>query len=146
MAAPCQLGATMPRRTMPRRRCVSALVFAIAASAVLFFDKSGKATRAHVRSTELGRAVERAGGTRIMLGSAAVGAVAGAVGLSSVPVLGSFSAPIGAAAGIWCAQLPEDGGQFSKAGDVCRALGHAATAFIQEFQSAYKDQKDHRTK
>ncbi|CAJ1401378.1 unnamed protein product [Effrenium voratum] len=85
--------------------------------------------------------LSRAGGLRILLGSAAIGAIAGGLTLTNLPVVSTFSVPIGAAAGVWCAQLPDDGTMLGKAGDICRSLGHAATIFFKEFQSDYRKQK-----
>mmetsp|Transcript_3560 Transcript_3560/g.8592 ORF Transcript_3560/g.8592 Transcript_3560/m.8592 type:complete len:129 (-) Transcript_3560:115-501(-) len=92
-------------------------------------------------TSSAGAAIERAGGLRIMLGSAAIGAIAGGLTLTNLPIISTFSIPIGAGAGIWCAQLPEDA-PLAKAGDICRSLGHAATVFFKEFQSEYKKQSD----
>lgn len=85
--------------------------------------------------------IDRAGGVRILLGSSAVGAVAGGLLLTNVPIVSSFGIPIGAVGGGWCAQLPDDDTTAGKAGQVCRALGHAATIFLKEFQSEYQKQK-----
>eukprot|EP00438_Fugacium_kawagutii_P003478 Skav218359 [mRNA] locus=scaffold2066:44545:44943:+ [translate_table: standard] len=84
--------------------------------------------------------IDRAGGVRIVLGSSAIGAVAGGLTLTTLPIVSSFAIPLGAVGGAWCAQLPDDGTTAGKAGEICRALGHAATIFLKEFQSEYQKQ------
>lgn len=85
--------------------------------------------------------IDRASGVRILLGSSAIGAVAGGLTLTTLPIVSSFGIPLGAVGGAWCAQLPDDGTTAGKAGQICRALGHAATAFLKEFQSEYQKQR-----
>mmetsp|Transcript_12462 Transcript_12462/g.28489 ORF Transcript_12462/g.28489 Transcript_12462/m.28489 type:complete len:129 (+) Transcript_12462:53-439(+) len=122
-----------PIRRRPRGRST------VAALLCLLVLCSGPAALGLSSTTGAGAAIERAGGLRIMLGAAAVGAVAGGLTLTNLPLVSTFSIPLGAAAGVWCAQLPEDA-PYAKAGDVCRSLGHAATAFFKEFQSEYQKQ------
>eukprot|EP00930_Biecheleria_cincta_P090372 TRINITY_DN79743_c0_g1_i1.p1 TRINITY_DN79743_c0_g1~~TRINITY_DN79743_c0_g1_i1.p1 ORF type:complete len:144 (+),score=20.80 TRINITY_DN79743_c0_g1_i1:56-487(+) len=137
-------------RQLPTRRRwkVGSLILAFfALTAVVLNSGSSTPARAFdvADTKKMGEAIERAGGLRIMAGSAAVGAVGGAVALSNFPLIGPFGVPIGAAAGVWCAQLPDDS-QFSKAGDICRALGHAATCFLAEFKGEYEKQQKQSTK
>lgn len=75
-------------------------------------------------------------GLRVLLGSSAIGAVAGGLCLTGLPIVSTFSIPIGAIAGAWCAQLHDDGTAYGRAGDVCRSLGHAATIFIKDLRGA----------
>eukprot|EP00448_Togula_jolla_P010697 CAMPEP_0170602824 /NCGR_PEP_ID=MMETSP0224-20130122/18594_1 /TAXON_ID=285029 /ORGANISM="Togula jolla, Strain CCCM 725" /LENGTH=145 /DNA_ID=CAMNT_0010927683 /DNA_START=57 /DNA_END=494 /DNA_ORIENTATION=- len=88
--------------------------------------------------SKFNEAVDRAGGTRVVVGAAAVGAIGGMVSLSPLPVLGQLGAPLGAAAGIYCAQLPKGKDTAGKAGEFCRDVGRAATAFWTVLQSEMK--------
>mmetsp|Transcript_105258 Transcript_105258/g.296366 ORF Transcript_105258/g.296366 Transcript_105258/m.296366 type:complete len:158 (+) Transcript_105258:101-574(+) len=78
-------------------------------------------------------AVERAGGTRTLIGSTVVGAITGTIVCAPLPILNQFGAILGAAAGAYCAQLPKDS-MYGKYGEICRDLGRAATAFWSTFQ------------
>ena len=124
---------TSRRQRRPRRFWVGALL------CMMLLAAHGPAALGLSSTSSAGAAIERAGGLRIMLGAAAVGAVAGGLTLTNLPIISTFSIPIGAGAGIWCAQLPEDS-PYAKAGDICRSLGHAATIFFKEFQSEYQKQ------
>ena len=127
------------RKRRPRRLLVGALMCMMLLGPVAH----GPAMLGLNTASGAGAAIERAGGMRIMLGAAAIGAVVGGLTLTNLPVISTFSVPLGAGAGIWCAQLPDDAAPpFGKAGDICRSFGHAATIFFKEFQSEYKKQKD----
>ncbi|CAK9016448.1 unnamed protein product [Durusdinium trenchii] len=119
-----------------RKVCAVALVFLVLTAC---FGRPAPAALL-VGPQSVADLIDRAGGVRILLGSSAIGAVAGGLCLTNLPIVSSFGIPIGAVAGAYCAQLPDDGTTAGKAGQVCRSLGHAATIFIKEFQSEYQKQ------
>ena len=118
-----------------RKACTLSLIFLVFVAG--FTPRPALALTSPQGLAEL---VDRAGGLRVLLGSSAVGALAGGLTLTTLPIVSSFGIPIGAVGGAWCAQLPDDGTNAGKAGQVCRALGHAATIFLKEFQSEYQKQ------
>mmetsp|Transcript_15302 Transcript_15302/g.45850 ORF Transcript_15302/g.45850 Transcript_15302/m.45850 type:complete len:177 (-) Transcript_15302:86-616(-) len=119
------------------RSCVLGRLLVLAlATAVLLGPSAMKGTPPRTGFTFQGEgpfesASRRAGGTRSLVGSAVVGAVAGHTVVSLTPIvnlipftdlLGTLS---GALAGAICAQLPRGHTLEGRLGDVCRSTGRA---------------------
>eukprot|EP00929_Paragymnodinium_shiwhaense_P010129 TRINITY_DN11462_c0_g1_i1.p1 TRINITY_DN11462_c0_g1~~TRINITY_DN11462_c0_g1_i1.p1 ORF type:complete len:145 (+),score=29.16 TRINITY_DN11462_c0_g1_i1:62-496(+) len=132
-----------------KRRGKLLTLLLVGASVLSFFTCISSAPQHSLAATtitipdprEFDKIVERAGGTRVVVGAAAAGAIAGTIVTAPLPVLNQFGAPLGAAASVYMAQLPKDDTPLGKAGEFCRDVGKAATAFWTVLRKEMKDNK-----